>query len=54
MPASNELEFIQKIHWKLLNYIEKSKDRFVHLRNKAEYLLKEFDLDISAISSLKD
>ena len=30
MPASNELEFIQKIHGKLLNYLEKSKDRFVH------------------------
>jgi len=54
MPASNELEFIQKIHGKLLNYLEKSKDRFVHPRNKAEYLLKEFDLDINAPSSLSE
>ena len=54
MPASNELEFIQKIHGKLLNYLENSKDRFVHPRNKAEYLLKEFDLDINAPSSLSE
>ena len=54
MPASNELEFIQKIHGKLLNYLEKSKDRFVHPRNKAEYLLKEFDLDIDTPSSLSE
>ena len=54
MPASNELEFIQKIHGKLLNYLEKSKDRFVHPRKKAELLLKEFDLDINAPSSLSE
>ena len=54
MPTSNELEFIQKIHGKLLNYIEKSKDRFVHPRNKAEFLQKEFDPDINAPNSLKD
>ena len=54
MPASNELEFIQKIHGKLLNYLEKSKDRFVHPRNKAEFLLKEFDLDINTPSSLSE
>ena len=54
MPTSNELEFIQKIHGKLLNYLEKGKDRFVHPRNKAENLLKEFDLDINAPSSLSE
>ena len=54
MPASNELEFIQKIHGKLLNYLEKSKDRFVHPRKKAELLIKEFDLDINAPSSLSE
>ena len=54
MPASNELEFIQKIHGKLLNYLEKSKGRFVHPKNKAEYLLKEFDLDINVPSSLSE
>lgn len=54
MPASNELEFIQKIHGKLLNYLEKSKDRSVHPRNKAEYLLKEFDLDINTPNSLSE
>ena len=54
MPASNELEFIQKIHGKLLNYLENSKDRFVHPGKKAEFLLKEFDLDINAPSSLSE
>ena len=54
MPTSNELKFIQEIHGKLLNYLEKSKDRFVHPSNKAENLLKEFDLDINAPSSLSE
>ncbi len=54
MPATNELEFIQNVHGKLLDYLEKSKDRFVHPRKKAEYFLKEFDLDINVPSSLSE
>lgn len=41
MPASNELNFIQKIHGKLLNYLEKSKDRIVHHRCNQVFLVDE-------------
>jgi len=54
MPTSRELEFIQRIHEKLLAYLNRSNDKMVHPMNRVEDLLSRFDLSIEGSSDLEE
>ena len=54
MPTSRELEFIQRIHTKLLEYLSRNNDKMVHSMISIEDILSRFDLTIEGSSDLED
>ena len=54
MPTSKELEFIQKIHGKLLDYLIQNKDKKIHSMISIDDFLSEFNFSITESSDLKE
>ena len=54
MPTSRELEFIQRIHTKLLEYLSRNNDKMVHSMISIEDILSRYDLTIEGSSDLED
>jgi len=54
MPTSRELEFIQRIHTKLLEYLSRNNDKMLHSMISIEDILSRFDLTIEGSSDLED
>ena len=54
MPTSKELEFIQRIHGKLLDYLIQNKDEKIHSIISIDDFLSEFNFSIARSSDLKE
>ena len=54
MLSSNEIEFIKRIHYKILEYIEKGKEKGFNDLETIDYILSDIDFSINRPHNLQD